>query len=126
MIIPILKLGDILLASVQEDMDDNGALIFQKNLLSKVSENDIRGVVIDISAMELVDTYLARIFNETANMVKLLGANVVLCGMRPAVSLTLVEMGRELIGVDTALDLEQGLLHMQERTGEQASGMSHE
>ena len=124
--IPILKIGDILLASVQEDLDDNGALVFQKNLLSKVSENDIRGVVIDISAMELVDTYLARIFNETANMVKLLGASVVLCGMQPAVSLTLVEMGRELIGVDTALDLEKGLLCMKETTGDRTLIISHE
>ena len=126
MIIPILKLGDILLASVQEDLDDSGALVFQKNLLAKVSENDTRGVVIDISAMELVDTYLARIFNDTASMVRLLGANVVLCGMRPAVSLTLVEMGRGLIGVDTALDLEQGLLFMQERIGERPLGIPHE
>lgn len=126
MMIPILKLGDILLASIQEDLDDKGALEFQKNLLLKVSESEVRGVVIDISAMELVDTYLARIFNDTASMVRLLGSNVVLCGMRPAVSLTLVEMGRELIGVDTALDLEQGLLCMQEKSEDRQLSASNE
>lgn len=126
MIIPILKLGNILLASVQEDLDDNTALVFQKSLLRKVSENDAQGVVIDISAMELVDTYLARIFNETASMIKLLGAEVVLCGMQPAVSLTLVEMGRGLIGIDTALDLEQGLLFMQRSVNDRIMSIRNE
>ena len=126
MIIPILKLGDILMASIQEDLDDNSAILFQKKLLSKVFTNDTKGVVIDISAMELVDTYLARIFNETASMVKLMGADVVLCGMQPAVSLTLVEMGRGLIGIDTALDLEQGLRCMQERVSGESTGIANE
>ncbi len=110
--VPILKLGDVLLTSVQEDLDDHSVLAFQAELLARVNEDEVKGVVIDISAVEIVDTFLARVFNETADMVQMLGANVVLCGMQPAVSLTLVEMGRELIGVTSALDLEQGMEHI--------------
>ena len=111
--IPVLKLGDVLLTSVQEDLDDQSVLTFQADILHRVNKDEVKGVVIDISAVEIVDTVLARVFNDTADMVQLLGANVVLCGMQPAVSLTLVEMGRELIGVTTALDLEQGMEHME-------------
>ncbi len=115
--IPVLKLGDILMTSVQEELGDQDALGFQSDLLQRVMETEARGVVIDISAMELVDTFLARVINDTANMVHLLGAEVVLCGMKPAVALTLVEMGREMIGVDTALDLEQGMNHIERLLG---------
>jgi len=107
--IPVLKLGKILLTSIQEDLTDHDALEFQEILLQEVNNKEAKGLVIDISAMEMVDSYLARIINDTANMAQLLGTSVVLCGMQPAVALTLVEMGRDLIGVETALDLDQGM-----------------
>ena len=107
--IPILRLGSILLASIQVDLTDQDALEFQTDMLRMVTETDASGVVIDITALDVVDTFLARTFNDTAAMVQLLGAEVVLCGMQPAVAVTLVEMGRRLVGVETALNLERGM-----------------
>jgi len=78
-------------------------------ILTKVSETDAYGVVIDITALDVVDSFMARVLNNTATMVRLLGAEVVLCGMQPSVALTLIEMGRELIGVETALNLDQAV-----------------
>jgi len=121
--IPVLKLGDVIMTSVQEDLDDHSVLAFQADLLDRVAKDETMGVVIDISAVEIVDTFLARVLNETANMVQLLGANVVLCGMQPAVSLTLVEMGRELIGVHTALDLQQGMNYISEKIAARKIGV---
>jgi len=107
--IPILKLGNLLLTSVQVDMTDQDALDFQDSVLNRVQKTDAQGVVIDITGLDVVDSFLARVFNDTAQMVRLLGAEVVVCGIRPAVALTLIEMGRELIGVETALNLELGI-----------------
>lgn len=107
--IPILRLKDILLTSIQEDLTDNDAILFQKDLVQTVSRTGVKGVVIDITATDMIDSFLARVINETANMARLLGADVVVCGMQPCVALTLVEMGRELIGVESALNLEQGM-----------------
>lgn len=108
-LVPILKYRDVLLSSIQVELSDDAALSFQEELLQRVYDVGATGVVIDITALDVVDSYLARILNETAQMVGLLGAKAVLCGMRPAVAITLTEMGRPLVGVRTALDLEQGL-----------------
>ncbi|MFQ6678732.1 MAG: STAS domain-containing protein [Fidelibacterota bacterium] len=107
--IPILKLKDILLTSIQVDLTDEDALAFQSDILVMVSKHEALGVLIDITALEVVDSFMARVLNETATMAKLLGAQVVISGMQPSVSVTLIEMGRELVGVETALNLEQGL-----------------
>ena len=107
--IPVLKLKNVLLTSIQVELTDDDALVFQDDVLHKIKQTEARGIVIDITALEVVDSYLARILNDTANMARLLGAESVICGMRPAVSLTLVEMGRELIGVESALDLDQAM-----------------
>lgn len=106
--IPILRLKDILLTSIQMDLTDEDALNFQSDMLQMVNKTDAKGIVIDITALDVVDSYMARMLNETASMVRILGAEVVICGMQPSVALTLVEMGRELIGVSTALNLDQG------------------
>jgi rsbT antagonist protein RsbS len=111
--VPILKLGDILLTSVQEDLSDSDAEQLQADILATIDKHESRGLVIDISALDVVDSFFARVINETATMSQLLGAQVVLCGMQPAVALTLVEMGRELIHVEAALDLERGLERLQ-------------
>lgn len=113
--VPILKLGDILLTSIQMDLTDTDAQQFQTDVLRMVHDKNAKGLVIDITALDVVDSYMARILNDTAHMVRLLGAEVVLCGMRPAVAITLVEMGRELIGVETALNLEQGVEKLRRR-----------
>jgi rsbT antagonist protein RsbS len=119
--IPILRLKNVLLTSIQIDMTDQDALEFQQDVLTRVSETDAAGLVIDITALEVVDSFLARVLNDTANMARLLGAHVVICGMRPFVALTLVEMGRELIDVDTVLNLDQGMERMEQILAERAS-----
>ena len=88
---------------------DDEAIEFQTDVLAKVSETEANGVIIDITALDVVDSFMARVLNNTATMVRLLGAEVVLCGMQPAVAITLIEMGRELIGVETALNLDQAV-----------------
>ncbi len=106
--IPILRLKDFLLTSIQVDLTDEDALEFQEDVLKKVTETEANGIVIDITALDVVDSFMARVLNETATMVKLLGTEAVICGMQPAVALTLVEMGRELVEVETALNLDHG------------------
>jgi rsbT antagonist protein RsbS len=119
--IPILRLKDILLTSIQVDLTDDDALEFQSDVLQMVTETEANGIVIDITAMDVVDSFMARLLNETATMVQMLGTEVVICGMQPSVALTLVEMDRELVGVKTALNLDQGLdvlrQIIEERTG---------
>lgn len=111
--IPILRLKDILLTSIQVDLTDQEALEFQSDVLQMVKETEAKGIVIDITSLDTVDSFMARVLNDTVNMVKLLGAKAVVCGMQPSVALILIEMGRELIGVETALNLEQGLDKLQ-------------
>jgi len=106
--IPIMKLKGILLTSIPEELTDEDAITFQGDLLHQVNRYEARGVVLDISSLQIVDSFMARVINETANMVGLLGAEIILCGMNPSVAMTLVEMGRELINVKTALNVEQG------------------
>jgi len=107
--IPILRLKGILLTSIQVDLADQEALEFQSDLVQEVTRSEAQGVVIDVTALDVVDSFMARVLNETASMAHTLGAEVVLCGIQPSVAITLTEMGRELIGVDTALSLEEGV-----------------
>lgn len=120
--IPILRLKGILLASIQEDLSDEDALGFQRDVLLRVDKTEARGVVIDITALDVVDSFMARVLNDTAHMVRLLGAQVVICGMRPAVALTLVEMGRELVDVETVLNLDQGLEKIKQVIADRSAG----
>jgi rsbT antagonist protein RsbS len=107
--IPILRLGDTVLASIQDELRDQVAQAFQEDVLSELERRAAGGLVIDISALEVVDTYVARVLAETGRMAKLMGAETVLVGMRPEVASTLVRMGYAMDGVKTALNLEQGL-----------------
>jgi len=122
MIIPILRLKDVLLTSIQVDLTDQEALDFQVDVLRVVSETEAGGIVIDITAMDVVDSFMARVLNDTARMVRMMGAEVVLCGMQPMVALTLTEMGRELVGVETALNLDQGLDKLRRLIREKGGG----
>ena len=109
MSIPILRLGEILLVSIQVDLDDNEVMEFQADILHKIAEVEARGLVLDITALAVVDSFMARTINDTARMARLLGAEVVICGMRPSVALTLVEMGRGLVGIAAAFNLDEGV-----------------
>ncbi len=113
--IPILRLGRVLLTSVQTDLTDTDALQFQDDLVRKVAALEAQGVAIDITALDVVDSFMARVLNDTTSMVRLLGAEVVLCGIQPYVAMTLIEMGRSLIAADCAFNLEQGLKILESR-----------
>ncbi len=118
--IPILRLKGILLTSIQVDLADEDALGFQRDVLSQVTRTEAKGVVIDITALDVVDSFMARVLNDTAHMARLLGAQVIICGMRPAVALTLVEMGRELVDVETVLNLDQGMEKIEQLIGDRS------
>lgn len=107
--IPILKIGDCLLVSIQVDMHDRMALQLQDDLTSRIVAANARGVMIDISALEIVDSFIGRMLNNIAAMSRVLDAVTVVVGMRPAVAITLVELGLTLSGVRTALDVDRGL-----------------
>jgi len=107
--IPILQLGRILLVSIQVDLTDTDAMQFQNDLVNKIAATEALGVAIDITALDVVDSFMARLISDTASMARLLGAEVVICGIQPYVAMTLVEMGRDLIGADCAFNLEQAL-----------------
>ena len=113
--IPVLRLGRILLTSIQIDLVDADAMQFQNDLVSKIAEIEALGVAIDITSLDVVDSFMARVINDTAEMSRLLGAEVVICGVQPFVAMTLVEMGRDLIGADCTFNLDQGLKLLQAR-----------
>ena len=107
--IPILKLGDYLLVSIQVDMHDRLAMQLQDDLTSRIAATAARGVLIDISALEMVDSFIGRMLGNIAAMSRVLDAVTVVVGMRPAVAITLVELGMSLPGVRTALNVERGM-----------------
>lgn len=107
--IPILKIGRLLLVSIQVDMHDRMAIALQEDLTKRIAETHAHGVIIDISALEMVDSFIGRMLSNIAGMSKLLGADTVVAGMQPSVAITLVELGLSLKGVRTALSLERGM-----------------
>lgn len=116
--IPILALGDILLTSIQSDITDEHAVMLQTDILERLQQSRARGVILDITALDIVDSYMARILSETVQMAQLMGGDVVITGMNPMVALTLVEMGRELVRGMAALTLEQGVEKLRARFSE--------
>ena len=107
--IPILRLGDILLVSIQVDLQDHVAVALQEDLAERIVEAGADGVLIDITALEIVDSFIGRMISTIASISKVLDAETVVVGMRPAVAITLVELGLSLSGVRTALDVDRGL-----------------
>jgi rsbT antagonist protein RsbS len=107
--IPILKMGDCLLVSIQVDMHDRLALMLQEDLTDQIVRTRARGALIDISSLDMVDSFIGRMLGNIASMARLLGALTVVVGMRPAVAITLVELGLSLQGVQTALNVEKGM-----------------
>lgn len=107
--IPILKLYDYLLTTIQIDLDDTTALEFQEDLLHKIHETGAKGVIIDVTAVEVIDSFIAKVLGDVVHMSMLMGTRVVLTGIQPAVAITLIDLGITMKNVPTALDLEQGV-----------------
>ena len=107
--IPILRMGKLLLVTIQVDMHDRLALALQDDLTSRIVKDGARGVLIDISSLDVVDSFIGRMIGNTAAMARVLDAETVVVGMQPSVAITLVELGLTLSGVRTALDVEKGM-----------------
>ncbi len=107
--IPILRMGEFLLVTIQVDMHDQLALTLQDDLTRAIEKKSAKGVLIDISALEMVDSFIGRMIADISGMARILDAKTVLVGMQPAVAITLVELGLSLPGVATALNVERGM-----------------
>ena len=116
--IPILRMGDCLLVTIQVDMKDQTALALQDDLSTKIEATGARGVLIDISALEIVDSFIGRMLASISGIARVLDAETVVVGMQPAVAITLVELGLSLPGVRTALNVERGMALLRASLGE--------
>ncbi|HXB92682.1 MAG TPA: STAS domain-containing protein [Puia sp.] len=113
--IPILKMGPFLLVTVQVDLYDRLALNLESDLVNMIRKHSSKGVLIDISAVNIVDSFMGRILGNIAQMSKILDAQTVVVGMQPAVAITLIELGLPMTGVHTALNVEKGMERLQEK-----------
>lgn len=113
--IPIIKIRDFLIVSIQVDMHDRLAVQLQSQILEEISRTSARGVLIDISTLEMVDSFIGRMLSGMASMAAIMDAAVVIVGMQPAVAITLVELGLEMPGVDAALNMEKGMETLEKR-----------
>ena len=107
--IPVLKVGRVLIVPIQVDMDDQTVVHLQERILSELERTCARGVLIDISLLEMVDSFIGRMLSDIAAMARIMDARTVVVGMQPAVAITLVELGLELNGVDTVLNVDEGI-----------------
>ena len=107
--IPILRIGRLLLVTIQVDMHDRLALTLQDDLTSRIVSDNARGVLIDISALDIVDSFIGRMLGNIAGMARILDAETVVVGMQPSVAITLVELGLSLPGIRTALNVDRGM-----------------
>jgi rsbT antagonist protein RsbS len=117
--IPIIRIKDFLIVSIQVDMHDKLAIQLQSQILSEIEKTGAKGVLIDISVLEMVDSFIGRMLSGMASMASIMDAAVVIVGMQPAVAITLVELGLEMPGVDTALNMEKGMEMLENRIIEQ-------
>ena len=113
--IPILRMGEFLLVTIQVDMHDQLALTLQDDLAERINQHGSKGVLIDISALDIVDSFIGRMIGTISGLSKIMDAETVLVGMQPAVAITLVELGLTLPGVSTALNVERGMHLLRER-----------
>nr|WP_202456618.1 MULTISPECIES: STAS domain-containing protein [unclassified Streptomyces] len=108
--VPILRLGDVLVTGLLNELDDKAAVAVTEELTERIVADRARAILIDISRLEIIDSFVARTLMELTTTARLLGARVIVAGMRPAVAITLVELGLELSGVETTLNAEQGMI----------------
>ena len=120
--IPILRLGDFLLVSIQVDMHDRLAMTLQEDLTDRIVKSHARGVLIDISSLDVVDSFIGRMLGHIASMSRILDAETVVVGMRPAVAITLVELGLSLPGIRTALNVDKGMEMLRRTMRNEQSG----
>ena len=116
--IPVLKVGRFLLVTIQVELHDELAMTLQDDLTQRLAKTGARGVLIDISALEIVDSFIGRMLAQISAIVRVMDATMVLVGMRPAVAITLVELGMTMAGVRTALNVDKGLALLQESLDE--------
>jgi len=124
--IPILQMGEFLLVTIQVDMHDRLAMTLQDDLTNRIVKTSAHGVLIDISALEIVDSFIGRILGNIAKMSQVLDAQTVVVGMQPAVAITLVELGLSLNGIRTALNVEKGMAVLRSSLGRDAQPLSLE
>lgn len=117
--IPILRMGDLLLVTIQVDMHDQLALALQDDLAERIQRDNARGVLIDISALDIVDSFIGRMISTISSMGRIMDATTVVVGMQPAVAITLVELGLTLEGVRTALNVERGMQLLRQNPDEE-------
>ena len=115
--IPILKVGRVLIVPIQVDMDDQTVMLLQERILSELERTGARGVLIDISLLEMVDSFIGRMLSDIAAMARIMDARTVVVGIQPAVAITLVELGLELRGVDTVLNVDEGIKLLRDEFG---------
>jgi rsbT antagonist protein RsbS len=120
--IPILKVGRVLVVPVQVDMDDQTVIGLQERILSELERTGARGVLIDISLLEMVDSFIGRMLSDIAAMARIMDARTVVVGIQPAVAITLVELGLELRGVDTVLNVDEGIKLLRSEFGADDEG----
>lgn len=120
--IPILRMGSCLLVTIQVEMQDQTALALQDDLANKIAATGASGVLIDISALEIVDSFVGRMLASISALARVLGAATVVVGMQPAVAITLVELGLSLVGVRTALNVERGMAMLRLESRERVFG----
>jgi len=116
--VPILKVGDVLIVSIQSDIDDRTVIEMQHRVLEQIERTGARSLLIDISLLEMVDSFTGRMLSDIAAMASIMDSETVVVGIQPAVAITLVELGLELKGVSTALDVDDGLRILKERMRE--------
>lgn len=116
--IPIIKIREFLIVSIQVDMHDKLAIQLQSQILNEIERTGAKGVLIDISVLEMVDSFIGRMLSGMASMASIMDAAVVIVGMQPSVAITLVELGLEMPGVDTALNMEKGIEMLEQRLEE--------
>lgn len=123
--IPILKMGKFLLITLQVDLHDKVALALQDDVSNMIAQSGAKGVLIDISGLELVDSFIGRVLGTISSISRLLDANTVLVGMRPAVAITMLELGLSLQGMHTALNVEDGMELLNKITNAPRNGANH-
>lgn len=107
--VPIIKLGDYLIVTIQNELSDNQAVQTQQEILKKIRESEATGLLIDLSVVDVIDSFLGRVLNDTAMMARLMGAKTVVAGIQPGVAVTFMELGLKMNGIHTVLSIEQGI-----------------